>query len=277
MHLRPPDQPLQPDQDTSRWDGHAATYETVFEGLTDAFAARALDLLEPLAGARLMDLAAGTGGAAIQAAARGAHVYAFDGSAAMVTRIRARTGTLSIISEHIDARKKLPCADGSFDAALSCLGVVLLPDPVPALREIARVLRPGGRLAVVTWTEPGHYELAARLWAAVEKIRGAPPPPPPSPPAQLRYAAPDAFAALLREGGFAVRAVERVEAHLQASSARALAETLDFAPGMGALMASLGSDRGAVEREFAVRLEAEQGLGPVALRAIAQIAVGVPE
>jgi len=277
MHPRPPDQPLQPDQDTSRWDGHAAAYETVFEGLTDAFAARALDLLEPLAGARLMDLAAGAGGAAIQAAARGAYVTAFDGSGEMVTRIRARTGNASIIAEQADARKKLPCADGSFDAALSCLGVVLLPDPVPTLREIARVLRPGGRLAVVTWTEPGRYELAARLWAAVEKIRGAPPPPPPTPPAQLRYADPEVFVALLREGGFAVQAVERVEAFLHASSARALAETLDFAPGMGALMASLGEDRGAVEQEFATRLEAEQGLGPVALRAIARIAIAIPE
>ncbi len=277
MHVPSPDQPLQPDQDTSRWDGHAAAYETVFEGLTDAFAARALDLLEPLAGARLLDLAAGAGGAAIQAATRGAHVHAFDASGAMVTRIRARTGIFPIIADQADARKKLPCADASFDAALSCLGVVLLPDPVPALREIARVLRQGGRLAVVTWTEPERYELAARLWAAVERVRGAPPPPPPTPPAQLRYADPDGFAALLREAGFAVHTVERVEAFLHARSARALAETLDFAPGMGALMASLGPDRGAVEREFTAALEAEQGLGPVALRAIAQIAMWVPE
>ncbi len=276
MHTNTPDLPLQPDQDTSQWDGHTGAYEAVFEGLTDAFAARALDLLEPLAGARLMDLAAGAGGAAIQAAARGAHVTAFDGSAAMVTRIRARIGEFSVVAEQADARKALPCADGSFDVALSCLGVVLLPAPVPALREIARVLRPGGRLAVVTWTEPSHYELAARLWAAVATICGAPPPPP-TPPAQLRYANPEAFVALLREGGFEVHKLERVEAFLHAVSARSLARTLDFAPGMGALMASLGPDRSAVEEEFATRLEAEQGAGPVALRAIAQIAIAVPE
>jgi len=277
MHTRLPDQPLQPDQDTSRWDGHAGAYETIFEGLTDAFAARALDLLEPLAGARVMDLAAGTGGGAIQAAARGAHVSAFDGSNVMVTRIRARSINTSITAEQADARNKLPRADGSFDAALSCLGVVLLPEPVPALHEIARVLRPGGRLAVVTWTEPGRYELAARLRAAVEKVRGAPPPPPPTPPAQLRYVDPDVFVALLREGGFAVSAVERVEAFLHASSARALAGNLDFAPGMEHLMASLGPDRIAVEQEFAAALEVEQGLGPVALRAVALIAIAIAD
>ncbi len=57
--------PLQPDQDAARWDRHAASYEAVFENLTDAFAAQALDLLEPLAGAALLDLAAGAGGAAL--------------------------------------------------------------------------------------------------------------------------------------------------------------------------------------------------------------------
>jgi SAM-dependent methyltransferase len=268
---------LQPDQDATQWDGHAAAYETVFEGLTDAFAARALDLLEPLAGARLLDLAAGAGGAAIQAAARGAHVSAFDGSGAMVTRIRARAGGAAIIAEQADARQKLPCADGSFDAALSCLGVVLLPDPVPALGEVARVLRSGGKFAVVTWTEPDGYELATRLWAAVEQVRGAPPPPPPTPPAQLRYADPNDFVALLQQAGFTVRAVERVEAFLRAGSARALAGALDFAPGMAALMASLGPDRAAVEHAFAAALEADQGTGPVALRAVAQIAVAVAE
>ena len=260
---------LQPDQDATRWDAHAASYEAVFEHLTDAFAARALDGLEPLAGARLVDLGAGAGGAAVQAVARGAHVTAFDASAAMVTRIRARAG-LAVRAEVADARAPLPGADGEFDAALSCLGLVLLPDPVPALRELGRVLRPGGRLAVVTWTEPQHYELAVRLWAAIAEVRGDPPPPGPV-PAQLRYTDPAAFGALVEVGGFAVRDVERVEARLQAASARALAGALGFAPGMATLLGALGADRPAVEERFATRLEADQGAGPVALRAVAQI------
>lgn len=260
---------LQPDQDAARWDAHAAPYEAVFEGLTDAFAARALDGLEPLRGARLLDLGAGAGGAAMQALARGAHVTAFDASAAMVTRIRARAGG-RVQAELVDARETLPAADGAFDAALSCLGVVLLPDPVPALRELRRVLAPDGRLAVVTWTEPQHYELAARLWAAIVAIRGAPPPPGPV-PAQLRYAEPADFAALIEAGGFAVERVARVEARLHAASARALAAALDFAPGMAALLGGLGAARPAVEAAFAADLEAAQGAGPVALRAVAQI------
>jgi SAM-dependent methyltransferase len=261
---------LQPDQDALRWDRHAAAYEAVFESLTDSFAAHALDLLAPLGGARLLDLAAGAGGAALQAAARGARVTAYDASAAMVTRIRARAADLAIEAEQVDARLPLPRPGASFDAALSCFGVVILPDPVPALRELHRLLRPGGRLAVVTWTEPGRYELAARLWAAVEQVRGAPPQAGPL-PAQLRYTEPEALAALLRAGGFEGASITRVEAPLRAASARSLAASLDFAPGMAALLAGLGPDRAAVEAAFAAALEADQGQGPVALGAVAQI------
>jgi predicted HD phosphohydrolase len=92
-------------------------------------------------------------------------------------------------------------------------------------------------------------------------------------PAQLRYTEPDALAALLRAGGFGSVAVTRVEAALQAASARSLASGLDFAPGMAALLDGLGDDRAAVEAAFADALEADQGVGPVALGAVAQIGV----
>jgi ubiquinone/menaquinone biosynthesis C-methylase UbiE len=266
--------PLQPDQDAARWDAHVAGYEAVFERLTDAFAARALDGLEPLAGAALLDLAAGAGGAALQAAARGARVTALDASPAMVARIRERAalaGIDAIAAECADGAAKLPVPDAAFDAALSCFGVVLFPDPAPALAELARVLRPGGRLAVVTWTEPERYELAVRLREAVIAVRGAPPPMAEL-PAQLRYTEPAALAALAEAGGFGAVRIERVEAALAAPSARALAGSLDFAPGMAAMLAGLGPDRARVLDAFAARLEADQGTGPVALAAVAHIA-----
>ena len=266
--------PLQPDQDTARWNAHVADYEAVFEGLTDAFAARALDALEPLAGATLLDLAAGAGGAALQAARRGARVIALDAAPAMVARIRQRAcvaGIDSIAGECADGTAPLPFPDASFHAALSCFGVVLFPDPAPAIAELARVLRPGGRLAIVTWTEPDRYELAARLRAAVIACRGAPPPMG-GLPAQLRYTEPAALVALVEAGGFAAVCIERVEAALHAPSARGLAAALGFAPGMAAMLGALGPDRAQVIEAFVAGLEADQGTGPVALGAVAHIA-----
>lgn len=263
---------IQPDQDVARWDAHAGAYEQVFEPLTNAFNARALDLLAPLEGADLLDVAAGAGGTALAAAGRGARVAAVDASAEMVARIAARG--VGRVAAHLADAAALPFPDGAFDAALSSFGVVLLPDPARGMAELRRVLRPGGRVAVVTWTEPHRYEVASRLRDAVAFVRGAPPPWGEL-PAQLRFTDPDRLRALLSEAGFADVRVERVEAALHAPSAAGLAGSLGFAPGMAAALDALGSDQDAVLLRFRSALEADQGTGVVVLGAVAHIAVAV--
>lgn len=278
--LLSPEAARQPDQDPALWDRYVADYERVFEPLTDTFAACALDALEPLAGARLLDLCAGAGGAALLAARRGASVTALDASPRMVERIRARATGLAVAADVADAAA-LALPDGGFDAALSCFGLVLLADPLPALRALGAALGPGRRVAVVTWTDPHLYELASRIGAAVAAVRPPSPslssrrsPPPGPPPAQLRFANPEAFVALMDEGGFPQAEIVRLEARLTAPSAVELSRDLAFAPGLGALMGSLGPDRPAVEAAFARALEADQGPGPVSLGAVAHMAVG---
>ena len=263
---------IQPDQDATRWDAHSPAYERVFETLTTSFGRRALDLLGPLDGVDLLDVAAGTGGIALEAASRRARVVAVDASAAMVARIAER-GSGRVQARHADAAA-LPFPDGAFGAALSSFGIVLMTDPARGMAELHRVLRPGARAAIVTWTEPHRYELAARLRDAVIAVRGAPPATGEL-PAQLRFTDPGLLHALLSEAGFAAVAVERVEASLQAASAETLAGSLDFAPGMTAMLDALGNDRAKVLRSFVDTLAADQGSGPVALGAVAHIAFGV--
>lgn len=257
---------LQPDQDPSRWDAYAGAYETVFEPLTTAFLHPVLDRLGPLAGLDVLDVAAGAGGGALAAAARGATVLAVDGSPAMVRRMAAR----GVRAKTMDGTA-LALPDGSFDVAYSCFGVVLFPDPAAGMAEMRRVLRPGGRAAVVTWTDPHRYALAARLRDATIAVRGAPVPG--ELPAQLRFVDPDRLRALLDGAGLAAVGIVPLAADLHAPSAEELAGMLGFAPGMASMLDALGPDRAAVLERFVAALQADQGHGPVRLGAVAHAAL----
>jgi SAM-dependent methyltransferase len=268
---------LQPDQQAARWDDHVAVYETVFEPLTNAFASHALDQLGLRPGHRLVDVGAGSGGAALMAAARGADVLAIDASQRMVSRIRARAEQRVAGSGRLRAGvmdgMALALSDATFDAAISVFGVILFPDAGRGMREIARVLAPGGRAAIVTWTEPEKYELAARLLGAVAAVRG-PLPPPAVPPAQLRFTDRAALRNLLGDAGLIVDDVIRLEQTWRLPSARWLADHIAFAPGMAALLAAQGADRAAILDCFVAALERDQGQGEVALSAVAHAAIG---
>ena len=269
---------LQPDQLPSRWNDHVAVYETAFEPLTDAFARHALDRLELRNGARLLDVGAGSGGAALQAASRRADVLAIDAAALMVRRIRERAtgmpaGAGSVRADVMDGMA-LDLPDASFDAAISVFGVILFPDAERGMREIVRVLKPGARVAIVTWTAMERYELAVRLFKAIAAIRG-PQPPPASLPAQLRFRDQQAFRNLLAQPGLAIEGISQAEEQWRLPSARWIADHIAFAPGMAALAGGLGADRAAVLDAFVAALEADQGRGEIVLSAVAHVGVGV--
>ena len=264
---------LQPDQQPACWDEHVEVYEAVFEPLTNAFARAALDRLNLRPGETLIDIGAGCGGAALMAAtAYGADVLAIDASREMVgrinTRARQHNGT-RLRAETMDGMA-LSLGDAQFDAAISVFGVILFPDAVGGMRETARVLKPGGRVAIVTWTDTERYELATRLIDAIAAVRG-PQPPPSALPAQLRFRDAGAFRRLLSAGGLVVQSITRVEEQWRLPSARWLAERIAFAPGLSALLGGLGSDRNAVMTAFVAALERDQGRGEVNLCAIAHI------
>jgi len=268
---------LQPDQRPALWDNHIALYEEVFEPLTLAFAATAIDRLDVAAGDRVIDVAAGSGGAALMLAARGANVLAVDASARMVERICIRSAGRAAVGSCVKAQimdgVALDVADATMDAALSVFGVVLFPDAVAGVREMTRVLAPRGRAALVTWTEPENYQLMSKLLAATRAvIPGFPPPP--RPPAQLRFTDEAAFRALLVDGGLRDVTIEREMARLELPDARWLAERLAFAPGMAALIGALGDRRTDVMAVFVEQLEAAQGRGPVTLAAVAFVGSG---
>ncbi len=106
-------------------------------------------------GVRLLDLAAGQGNCALEAARRGAAVTAVDSSPAMVAAGRTATpADADVAWVEADARA-VHAPDADFDAGVSSFGVIFVPEPEAAVAELARVLRPGARLALAVWTPAG--------------------------------------------------------------------------------------------------------------------------
>jgi len=102
-------------------------------------------------GDRVLDAACGTGDLAVIAAKAGARVTGLDFSAAMLERARRKAPSLEWVRGDLLA---LPFEDGSFDAATVGFGIRNVSDLPRAIEELRRVLRPGGRLAILEITRP---------------------------------------------------------------------------------------------------------------------------
>lgn len=264
----------QPDQSPERWNDHVSVYEAVFEPLSVAFAKAAFDAIGVNRGLRILDVGAGSGGAALELAARGCDVVAIDASAGMVARIveRAAAQKLTIDARAMDGQA-LTLPNNDFDAAISVFGVILFPDAISGLTEMRRVVKPGGRIAVVSWTEPQHYELATALRTAVESVQ--PDTPPTALPAQLRFREHDDFAALFKAAGFETPQIDIRRETLVVPSARWLGDNIRFAPGMTAQLAGLGQLADEVVAKFVSAVEAKWGTGPAEFGARAFIGTAV--
>ncbi|MEV5961599.1 class I SAM-dependent methyltransferase [Kribbella sp. NPDC051952] len=115
---------------------------------------RLVDALGVQAGEEVLDVACGTGNLTIPAARTGAHVTGLDLTPAMLARAAERADGLAVEWVEGDA-EDLPFADESFDVVLSAFGCMFAPRHEVVADELARVLRPGGRLGVSAWTPEG--------------------------------------------------------------------------------------------------------------------------
>jgi ubiquinone/menaquinone biosynthesis C-methylase UbiE len=130
------------------------------------------------AGWRVLDVATGSGNAALAAARCGCDVVGVDYVPALLERGRARAAAegLSVDFREGDA-EALPFRDGEFDAVLSIYGAMFAPRPERAAAEILRVVRPGGTIALASWTPTGFVgELLRTVGKHVPPSAGIPPP-----------------------------------------------------------------------------------------------------
>jgi SAM-dependent methyltransferase len=193
-----------PDQRPDAWSATAADYHAFSAHVTLPFAEDAARLVSLGPNSRVIDVAAGTGNFTFAAARRGASVLATDFAPAMLDLLRVeatRNGLHDRVRTAVMDGQQLDVPDGSFDVAASIFGVLFFPDQDRGLRELQRVLVPGGRAVVSTWAAPPRGEMSSILSNAVSKaLPNAPAPSGPPPWAALGEAS--AFRKRMLDCGF---------------------------------------------------------------------------
>jgi SAM-dependent methyltransferase len=181
---------------------------------------RFLTTMDLQAGERVLDVACGTGIVARLAAPQ-------LGATGRVTGVDLHPGMLAVATAHVPASGapidwrvgdagSLPCAATSYDVVLCQQGLQFFADPAQALREMHRVLRPGGRLGLCVWTRIEHTPFNYAVYTAIARLLG--------PEAAARLLAPFALGdptvlqTLITAAGFhdVVLQVERISRHLAA-------------------------------------------------------------
>lgn len=119
-------------------------------------AERLCDAADLDAGSRVLDVATGTGNAALAAARHDCEVVGVDYVPALLERARERAGAERFDVEFREGdAEALPFEDDAFDAVVSSVGVMFAPDQERAAAELVRVCRPGGTIALASWTPDG--------------------------------------------------------------------------------------------------------------------------
>lgn len=259
------------------WNDAATFYDAHVASFTAKFARDALDLVGVSPGMRVLDVAAGSGALALAAAQRGAEVLATDFAPGMVKLLQdkaAAAGHTQLRAAVMDGQH-LDLDDASFDRAFSVLGLMFFPDRKKGFAELARVLVPGGRAAVVAWSKPDKMKVLGAfqnaLWRALPDLAL-----PPRPPPWLPLSEPEAFKAEMREAGFAHVRAHTVSHTLVFDEPTTAFDWLTGAtPALNVLVHRLSpEDRAAFLEVFVEDVVAAQGQGPFGFEAEAHIAIG---
>lgn len=192
------------------WGRHAQEWSTGLEPQMRPLFATTLDALDaqrPLSGARYLDAGCGAGLALSLAAQRGAVVSGLDASAPLLDVARSRTPAADLRVGDIE---QLPFQEGSFDAVTAFNSIQYAVDPAVAVAELARVVAPGGHVAIGIWGDPQRCETEA-LFTRLRSLA----PPPPGTPAPLACSDPGVVEDLMAKAGLTVRAGAEVTVGLQ--------------------------------------------------------------
>jgi SAM-dependent methyltransferase len=172
---------MQPDQEViKRWTGSAPFWEKHREVIREMFAPVTQALVEDgqiAKGQAVLDVGTGPGEPTLSLAGlvgAGGKIIGIDPVAEMVAAARraAQRELAANVQFEVASGENLPFADSTFDAAISRFGIMFVPSPINALREMLRVLKPGKKLALAVWhhaeRNPFHYALSRVMDRYVE-------------------------------------------------------------------------------------------------------------
>jgi ubiquinone/menaquinone biosynthesis C-methylase UbiE len=201
--------------------GHWATHADMVDTRAAVFTAQMLASVDPQPGERILELASGPGGAGLAAAARfpTCEVVISDVAPEMVAVAarRAGEGGLTNVRTAVIDLEAIDQPDESFDAVLCREGLMFATDHAHAVREMRRVLRPGGRLCVSVWGPRERNPWLALVLDGVSAQVGRPVPPPGVPgPFSLDDAT--TIESLLKESGLTDVTVSEVETPMRAAT-----------------------------------------------------------
>ena len=198
------------------WDASAEFVDEMFADATDAL----LDAAAIGEGDAVLEVAAGPGGAGLAAAERvgaSGSVVLSDVAGEMVAVAARRAGSYPQVSTAVFDQSEIDAPAGRFDAVISRHGLMLAEDPVATVSEAARVLRPGGTYAAMTWAPREENPWIGVVFDAVGEQFGAPFPPP-NGPGVFSLADAGLLASVLEQGGLEGVRVDTVETPMRFSS-----------------------------------------------------------
>jgi ubiquinone/menaquinone biosynthesis C-methylase UbiE len=153
------------------WDLAAKDYANVTAPFFRNYAEVALDRAGVAVGSRVLDVAAGPGTLALLAALRGCHTTAVDFSPRMIDELRSKAVAAgAVVDAQVADGQALPIRDAAFDAAFSMFGLMFFPDRAKGLREMLRVLVPGGVAVISSWQPMERFPILSDIFAAVREI-----------------------------------------------------------------------------------------------------------
>ena len=160
------------------WSSGGGDYDAISRGIADSLE-HAVMRLNPKPGERILDLATGTGWTSRLLARRGASVTGVDIATGLLDAAEKRAIAQKLRIRYLQAdAEDLPFDDGTFDAVVSTVGVMFASRPEFAARELARVVRSGGRIALTTWTSDGNV---FKMFQVMKAFMASPATPAPSP------------------------------------------------------------------------------------------------